>query len=146
MPLWRGARIALVVQHLLSDQLLVQPDLHRLVIRLHGQDLLPDVHPHVKRDGDLISRVRFWRGSPQDRAVHQVAVGLCQGTTGANGTQASPFPLLDPDWLALQDEQVVGEAVRLIGGRGCLEGGGLLAGADPALLLWPPRSACLAHV
>ena len=63
------------------------------------------------------------------------------------GPTASPFPLLDPGRLALQDEQVVGDAVRLIGGRGCLEGGELLAGADPALLgcLWPPRSACLAH-
>ena len=72
---------------------------------------------------------------------------LCPGTTGASGTQASPFPLLDPGWLALHNEQVVGDAVRLIGSRGCLEGDELLAWADPALLgcLWPPRAACLAH-
>ena len=54
------------------------------------------------------------------------------------GQRHPGFPL-DPDWLALQDEQVVGDAVRLIGGRGCLEGAGLLVG------VWPPRSACLAH-
>ena len=131
--------------------LLAFPDLQRLVVRLHGQDLLPDVHPPVERDhvchGDLLCRVRFRRSSPQDRAVHQVAVCLCPGTTGASGTQASPFPLLDPGRLALHNEQVVGDAVRLIGSRGCLEGDELLAWADPALLgrLWPPRAACLAH-
>ena len=60
--------------------LLALPDLQRLIVRLHGQDLLPEP---VKRDhgshGDLLCRVRF-RRSPRI-VPSTVAVCLRPGTT-----------------------------------------------------------------
>ena len=58
-----------------------------------------------------------------------------------------PSTRLRSAWLALHNEQVVRDAVRLVGSRGCLEGDKLLARADPALIgcLRPPRAACLTH-
>ena len=58
-----------------------------------------------------------------------------------------PHPAAGSSRLALHNEQVVRDAVRLVGSRGCLEADKLLARADPALIgcLRPPRAACLTH-